>query len=381
MKKTLREVYPERSEWAQDDSDKRLEGPCATSPVLRIGVAVNDRRIATPPPALTMLQATRRMLTEKESSSPGSALRSMGQATSRHCGTHVKPLQLPPTHCHQPSWPVLGYVACLLLLSLNAPAFGEDVAQLKAQGYVNDFAGVLSEQAKQQLTALCTEVDQKTHAQIAVVTIHTLEGLEAADFANQLFKRWGVGHQDDNRGVLVLLAVADHKYYVEVGYGLEPILPDGVVGGFGREMVPRLRAGDYNGGLLKLTSEIADVIARDRGVALSAMPAQLPPGPVTRVYRLGTTAGFLLMLVFFLFFALVFLGAPAVVIYLIVRGIKGGNFPLATGSSGIRVVRSVHGFTGGGGFSSGGGGFGGGGGGFGGFGGGSSGGCGAGGSW
>jgi len=176
-------------------------------------------------------------------------------------------------------WKFAGAIAACLILLAAASLRAEKVDSLKAQGYVNDFAGVLSEQAKQQLTALCAEVDQKAHAQIAVVTIHTLEGLEAADFANRLFKYWGVGHKDDNRGVLVLLAVADHKYWVEVGYGLEPILPDGKVGGFGREMVTSLRAGDYNGGLLHLTSEIADVIARDRGVTLSSKPTPGPSAP------------------------------------------------------------------------------------------------------
>jgi hypothetical protein len=97
------------------------------------------------------------------------------------------------------------------------------------------------------LTQLSTEVDQKAKAQIAVVTIKTLEGDTVEDFANHLFKKWGVGAKGTDRGVMVLLATDDHKYWTEVGYGLEPILPDGKVGGFGRDMVPLLRQGDYNG--------------------------------------------------------------------------------------------------------------------------------------
>ena len=124
----------------------------------------------------------------------------------------------------------------------------EQVKNLKPQGYVNDFAGVLSAQAKEKLTALCAEVDQKTKAQIAVVTVSSLEGEPIEQYSIDLATQWGVGPKQQARGVLILLAPNDRKYRIEVGYGLEPILPDGKVGGFGREAVPLLRQGDYRRG-------------------------------------------------------------------------------------------------------------------------------------
>ncbi len=90
-------------------------------------------------------------------------------------------------------------------------------------------------------SALPGVLDQKANAQIAVVTIHSLEGDTVEDFANRLLQNWGVGPKGKDRGVMILLAVDDHQYWTEVGYGLEPILPDGKVGGFGREMLPLLR--------------------------------------------------------------------------------------------------------------------------------------------
>ena len=69
--------------------------------------------------------------------------------------------------------------------------------------------------------------------------------------------------------MLILLAVQDHKYRIEVGYGLEPILTDGKVGGFGREAVPLLRQNDYNGAVSLMTSRVADVIAQDAGIELT----------------------------------------------------------------------------------------------------------------
>src|SRR4051812_12470356 len=128
-----------------------------------------------------------------------------------------------------------------LLLICSVLAFAEKPEQLKPTNYVNDFAGVLDQQTQTRMNALCLEVQQKANAQIAIVTIKTLEDQPVEDFAVALFKQWGVGAKGSDRGVLVLLAAQDHKYRVEVGYGLEAILPDGKVGSFGREMVPVLR--------------------------------------------------------------------------------------------------------------------------------------------
>ena len=212
--------------------------------------------------------------------------------------------------------------------------------------------------------AECTEVDQKAKAQIAVVTIKTLEGDTAEDFANHLFKKWGVGSKGTDRGVMVLLATDDHKYWTEVGYGLEPILPDGKVGGFGRSMVPLLRQGNYNGAVVQMVSQIAEVIAQDSHVSLdslaqspsAAAPARGGEGPPSHL-TLGQIIFLLVLLAIVGPFLLKYLG-PLFLLSLLFGGRGGG------GSSGW-----------------GGGGFGGGGGGFGGFGGGSSGGGGAGGSW
>jgi len=165
--------------------------------------------------------------------------------------------------------------------SIPASMAIEKVDDLKASNYVNDYGHVLSPETQTRLNALCLEVQQKAHAQIAVVTIDSLEGRDVESYATDLFAKWGmggkgtgVGGQDDktsNRGVLILVAVKDHKYRIEVGYGLEAILPDGKVGGFGREMVPMLRQQDYNAALTVLTTRIAQIIAADSHVQLTGI--------------------------------------------------------------------------------------------------------------
>jgi uncharacterized protein len=264
-------------------------------------------------------------------------------------------------------------VCLTLLLFLSAVVHAEKTDQLKPQGYVNDFAGVLSASAKAQLTALCTEVDQKAHAQIAVVTVKSLDGQAVEDYAVDLATKWGIGPKQADRGILILLAVEDRKYWTSVGYGLEPILPDGKVGGFGREAVPLLRAGDYSGAVLLITRRVADVIAADKGVTLSGNS----PAPVRSAPRedTGWSIGQILLLLFIIF-----------VVYSIMKRSGGGGRSNYTrgGGSGWWIGPMIGSGMGGGRGGWGGGGFGGGGGGgggFGGFGGGSFGGGGAGGSW
>jgi uncharacterized protein len=260
-----------------------------------------------------------------------------------------------------------------LFFVLSAAALAEKTDQLKPQGYVNDFAGVLSAPAKAQLTALCTEVDQKAHAQIAVVTVKSLGGQPVEDFTIDLATKWGVGPKQSASGVMILLATEDRKSRIEVGYGLEPILPDGKVGGFLREAVPLLRNNDYDGALLLVTRRVADVIAADRGVTLSgSAPAPARSAPPQGS---GWSIGQILLLLFIIF-----------VVYSIMKrsGGAGGSRYTQGGGSGWWIGPMIGSGMGGGRGGWGGGGFGGGGGGgggFGGFGGGSFGGGGASGSW
>lgn len=243
-------------------------------------------------------------------------------------------------------------VAPLLLLR------AEPISQLPPSDYVNDFAHVLRPSTIAKLDDICRQIDQKAHSQIAVVAINSLDGSDIESYAADLFKKWGIGSKATNRGVLILLAVKDHRYRIEVGYGLEPILPDGKVGGFGREAVPYLRNGDYDSAVLLLTSRVAEVIAQDAGVELSG---DTTPAPAPRATSPNSTpVGTILLLVIV---AIVIFATPLRSLlfwWLFTGGFRGGS-----------------GYGGGG---WGGGSFGGGGG-FGGFGGGSSGGGGASGSW
>jgi len=252
----------------------------------------------------------------------------------------------------------------LLVASFSGKLQAEKVSALptKPTGYVNDYAGVLSDEAKQQLDELAQQVDTQAHAQIAIVTIKTLDGASIEEFSNDLFQKWGVGAKGTDRGVLVLLAIEDHKRRIEVGYGLEGILPDGKVGDIGRSMVPDLREGNYDDAMQVGVGQIAQVIADDAHVKLSG-PLQTDALAHREEQSQSSPAGILIFFTILVIVAAV--GGRSGLLWFLLGNLLGGGF-------------------GGGGNDREGGGWGGGdsgGGGFGGFGGGSSGGGGASGSW
>jgi uncharacterized protein len=167
-------------------------------------------------------------------------------------------------------------VLAVAIVFLVALAFAEPIKQLRPTGYVNDFANVLTPDAKTQIEGLCQQVDQKAHAQVALVTVNTLDDSDIESYAVGLFKQWGIGAKSSDRGVLILYAIRDRRARIEVGYGLEPILPDGKVGSIQREAIPQMRSGDYSGALLLVASRVADVIAKDAGVQLTNAPIRAP---------------------------------------------------------------------------------------------------------
>ena len=261
---------------------------------------------------------------------------------------------------------IFGLLLAAALGICTTAALAERVEDLpQPTDYVSDYAHVLSPEAIARLDRICAQLDHSAaNAQVAVVTVQSLDGDDAADFANRLEDKWKMGRKGSDRGLLVLLAVNDHKYRIEPGYGLEGILPDGKVGDIGRDMVPSLRAGDYDSAITGTVGELAQVIAADAKVTLDEQPVAMrqPARPHINVGKI------ILLIVILIFF-----GGFSLLRFLLTLGLFGGwgRGPWMGGGWG------------GGGF--GGGGFGGGGdsggGGFGGFGGGGFGGGGAGGSW
>jgi uncharacterized protein len=149
----------------------------------------------------------------------------------------------------------------LLLCLAAAAALATDFATLKPQGYVSDFAQVVSPESRAQLERYCAALEQSTGVQVALVTLPSLDGQPVEDVANDMFRKWGVGKKGQDNGLLLLLSIRDRRSRLEVGYGLEPIITDGDAGDLLRAMRPYLRAERYGDALLEAVNELGTKIA------------------------------------------------------------------------------------------------------------------------
>jgi uncharacterized protein len=153
-----------------------------------------------------------------------------------------------------------------------------DWKSLKPEGYVSDFAHVVDPATRGRLESYCTAVEQSTGAQMALVTLPSLEGEPIEDVANTIFRAWGVGQKGGNQGIMMLLAVGDRRDRLEVGYGLEPILPDGLDGRILRQMAPALRQQQYGEAMMAAAQTIGETIAHAKNVSLTvSLPRTIRP--------------------------------------------------------------------------------------------------------
>ncbi|MFH1190493.1 MAG: TPM domain-containing protein [Candidatus Omnitrophota bacterium] len=178
-------------------------------------------------------------------------------------------------------------LAALAIASFTAEAGpGGDVP--KPEGWVNDYANVMSAEYRLKLESLIAELERKTSAEIAVVTVESITPYDEKSYARLILDGWKIGKRGKDNGVLVLLAVKERRWRIETGYGEEGILPDGKCGEIGRSfMVPFFKQGKYQEGLYSGVAALAAVISRDAGVTLGALsgtdagPKPAMPGPAT----------------------------------------------------------------------------------------------------
>jgi len=164
------------------------------------------------------------------------------------------------------------------LVIFASTGWAVDWTAYKPEGFVSDFAKVIDPASRSQLEAYAGTVQRATGVQLALVTIPSLEGEPIEDVANTIARAWGVGQKGKNEGILLLLAVQDRKSRLEIGYGLEPILPDGLAGSVLREMRPALRQQAYGEALRAAASTLGTTIADAKHVPLNAtLPRRIQP--------------------------------------------------------------------------------------------------------
>ncbi|MFA5879298.1 MAG: TPM domain-containing protein [Candidatus Margulisiibacteriota bacterium] len=224
-------------------------------------------------------------------------------------------------------------------------------------GFVNDYAKVLTQKEIADLNILSQELEQKTGIELVSVIIKDLGDESIEEYANNLFSAWKIGKKGKDNGILFITALDNKKTRIEVGYGLEGILPDGKTGSIlSQYVLPYFKVGNINQGLVNGHAALAYILAKENGVVLNQTLAVQPQNEATA----KNSAAFFIKVIF------------VVIFLLLLFGFGGNNWmllPLLLLGSGNFNSRDFGGFGGGGGS------------GFGGFGGGFSGGGGASGGW
>ena len=138
-----------------------------------------------------------------------------------------------------------------LLSVVPSTAFALTTVSPTENFYINDYANILSNETEKYILEHSVSLANATKAQIVVVTIPSLNGENLEEYSTALFRKFGIGDKDENNGLLLLLALEERKMRVEVGYGLEGLLPDGKTGRFQDDyMIPYFRNDDFDEGML-----------------------------------------------------------------------------------------------------------------------------------
>lgn len=243
--------------------------------------------------------------------------------------------------------------ALLLGLVMAGPAAAQTFPALS--GRVVDAADILPTETETQLSAKLEALEKQSQRQLVVVTLPSLDGYEISDYGYRLGRHWGLGDKQRNDGALLIVAPNERKVRIEVGYGLEPILTDGM--SFliiNNEILPRFKASDMPGGIVAGTDAIVKqlTLPDEQARQLAAQANQQEQQQADEGFPVG-------MIIWLVFFGLFFI-LPMIMRARGGRSYRGPGPVILFPGGGFGGGGSGGGF-GGGGFSGGGGGFGGGG--------------------
>ncbi len=214
-------------------------------------------------------------------------------------------------------------ITCIVILSLSVglASWAESIPD-RPQGYVNDFAGVLSGQASNRIEQLARQLEEKTKAQLAVVTVPSVQPDTIEQYAVKLFQSWGIGQKGEDNGVLLLVSVNDRRVRIEVGYGLEGVLTDAVTKSIiERFIIPAFREGAYPQGVEAGALAIVSLVADSYGLALTGAEQQVYQ-TLHKPERQGINPR---SIIFLIIMGVLFIVNPRLFLYLIMFSMLGGR--------------------------------------------------------
>ncbi|MGR0481603.1 MAG: TPM domain-containing protein [Candidatus Electronema sp. V4] len=180
---------------------------------------------------------------------------------------------------------------------------------------VVDLANIIEPALEGQLVASLRELEEKTTAQMVILTVSSLDGETVEAVSLHTFGQWKLGQKGKDNGLLLTVALKERKYRFETGYGLESVLPDSLLGSIGREkLVPFFKEGKYGEGVAAATKEVLAILAKNYSVQLGggiqiqekALSASVPVRPdrsQDEMYIVLFIGGMVLLFIIMLFFA------------------------------------------------------------------------------
>lgn len=222
----------------------------------------------------------------------------------------------------------VGLLIAMLLVLTGSPALAQEFPKLT--GRVVDQANLLDPAQEAALTAKLEGLETRTNRQLVVATLNSLEGYEISDYGYRLGRQWalgqdGKGESEKDNGAILIVAPNERKMRIEVGYGLEPVLTDGLSSSIIRnDITPAFKAGDFPGGI-------------NAGVDRIVTQLELPPEEAAKVaasaqrndnQNEGFPIGAIIFLLFFIFF----------VVLPIIRSLNGGGKKHRRGGYGGPVI-------------------------------------------
>jgi len=153
-------------------------------------------------------------------------------------------------------------LVAFVLFSLTSYAtFAKDIP-VKSNQLVNDYAKILSSEENNYLEQKLKAYNDSTSSQFAIVIERSLEGEDLFDYTHKLAEAWGIGQNNKDNGLLIYVVIDDHKTQIQVGYGLEGAIPDGLTGQIRREVLnPAFKAGNFYKGLDQATTLLMQAAA------------------------------------------------------------------------------------------------------------------------
>jgi uncharacterized protein len=216
------------------------------------------------------------------------------------------------------------FLCCLFFCSLSLFA-ADGLPAPMGEGEVSDFAGVIKDEDSRDIENLAKVLEQKTGAELAVVTIQTFAPYGSIEeYATSLFNSWGIGQAGEDNGVLLILAVEDREVKIETGYGLEGAIPDSMAGRIlDNAVLPLFKEDNFSGGLLQGAQAIAAAVAKDKGISAEEIEQLGVPASVAEAIEKKGLGSFLYFLIFV---GVVFIIAVIAMVIMFRRlGVGGGG--------------------------------------------------------